>query len=214
VALLNRFEAVMLQRQPQIEIPGDLLRFFCQEDHALEFMSGSVRLGVLDHYRGLDDSRGDVTEGRSSVFFRADVPIHSTVTSSYHYYILCTTHPEVNVASMAKKYGQFMVRITRPRVLLERIKTAWEDHPLAQNAGAFISPVEYTKDEMREADGSFFSPPHLVYSQKRKIDETDREYRYLLKTKVDAKRKWEPHLTLVLPDCRDICSEITVCTTS
>jgi hypothetical protein len=206
----------MLQRQPQTDIPASLRRFFREEDYALQFLSGSVRFGVLEYYRRLEDSRGDVTEGQSSVLFPGDAfPIHRKDTSMYHYYILCTTHPEANVASAAEKYGQFMVRITHPLILLDRIKTAWQGHALAEDADdAFIAPVEYTKDEMREADRFYSSSPQLVYAQKRRIDETDREYRYLLKTKVDAKRNWEPHLTLALPDCRDICSEITVCTAS
>jgi hypothetical protein len=170
---------------------------------------------VLEYYRGIEDARKDETEGQSSVYFPGrDAPVHSTITSLHRYYILCTTHPEVNVADMAKKYGPFMVQIDQPLVLLERIKAAWRAHPLAQNDGAFVAGVEYTKDDLREADRFYLSPPHLVYLQKRRIDAPDREYRYLLKTKVDAERNWEPHRYLTIPDCRDICSEVIVCAPS
>ena len=109
-----------------------------------------------------------------------------------------------------KKYGHFVVRIESPIVLLERIKAAWQVHDLAVDRCAFVTDVEYTKDELREPDPYFHSPPHLVYSQKPRLYEDDREYRYLIKCRVDVKRGWEDHLTLTLPDCGDICSAVTV----
>jgi hypothetical protein len=200
----------MKETQRPLLSNNPLLRFFEKEDYALQALAGSLRFGVLEYYRTIEDARKDSTEGQSSVYFPGrDVPIHSTVTSLNRYYILCATHPEVDVVALAKKYGRFMVRINEPNVLLERIKAAWQVHPLAQNDGAFVAWVEYTKDEMRETDPYFLSPPHLVYCQKRREDEVDREFRYLLKTKVDTKRTWNSHLVLRVPDCRDICSGIT-----
>jgi hypothetical protein len=192
------------------DIPHLLLRFFKEEDHANQFLSGSIRAGLLEYYRGVEDARKDVTEGQSSVYFPGkDVPVRASSTSLHRYYIVCTTHPEVDVNYVAAKYGHFMVRIHQPLVLLERIKVAWQAHSLAENDGAFVAGVEYTKDEMREADPYYSPPPHLVYLQKRRIDEMDREYRYLLQTKVDAKRNWDSHLFLTVPDCRDICSGVS-----
>lgn len=190
--------------------PTSLLRFFAQEEYARQFIAGEMRFGVLEFYRGIEDARRDDSEGRSSVYFRAPHPIHSTVTSLNRYYIVCASHPEADISRMATKYGRFMVRINSPQELLARIKVAWQNHALAIECGAFIAPVEYTKDELRDADASFLSPAHLTYSQKHRSYEEDKEFRYLLKCKVDYKRAWENHVTLRLPDCGDICSLETI----
>jgi len=189
-------------------LPGSLLRFFFEEEHARQFVAGKVRFGILEYYRGIEDKRRDDSEGRSSVYFKAPQPVHATYTSLNRFYILSTAHPETSIPCLTKKYGRFVVRIDSPIVLLERIKAAWQVHDLAVDRGAFVTDVEYTKDELREADPYFRSPPHLVYSQKPKSYEDDREYRYLIKCKIDVKRAWENHLTLTLPDCGDICSTV------
>ena len=194
------------QRWIVIETPNSLLRFFKKEEHARQFVAGSARFGVLEYYREIEDVRRDASEGRSSVYFRAPHPIHSTVTSLNRYYILSTAHADADVSLLVRKYGRFIVRINNPLALLERVRVAWQQHELAIDGGAFIAPVEYTKDERRDADPLFLSPVHLTYSQKHRLYEKDREYRYLLKCKVDVKRLWEPHLTLTLPDCEDICT--------
>lgn len=193
-----------------IETPNSLLRFFKNEEHARQFVSGSARFGILEYYREIEDARRDASEGRSSVYFRAPHPIHSAVISLNRYYILCASHPEADASYLARKYGYFMVRINSPRELLARIQAAWQNHELAEDDGAFIAPVEYTKDELRDADASYLSPVHLTYSQKHRSYGEDREYRYMLKCKVDVKRLWEPHLTLTLPNCEDICTFSTV----
>jgi hypothetical protein len=189
-----------------IEIPNSLLRFFTKQEHAYHFVAGSVRFGLLEYYREVEGLRKDASEGRSSVYFRGPHPIHSTVISLNRYYILCASHPEADGSLLARKYGRFMVRINNPQELLARIKVAWQNHALAQECGAFIAPVEYTKDELRDADALYLSPVHLTYSQKHRSSEDDREYRYMLQCKVDVKRVWEPHLTLTLPDCEDLCA--------
>jgi hypothetical protein len=193
-----------------VTVPSSLLRFFEKEEFADQFVTGAIRFSILEYYRGIEDLRRDDTEGQSSVYFRAPQPIHSTVSSLNRYYAFCTSHPETNITSLAQKYGRFVVRIDSPLVLLERVKIVWRSHDLALDS-AFIAPVEYTKDELRDADPYLLSPPHLTYSQKLKSYEEDREYRFLLKCKVDAQRTWENHLTLTLPNCRDICSAVTVC---
>jgi hypothetical protein len=213
-----------------IDVPSSLLRFFHEEEFARQFVAGEIRFGVLEYYRGIADSRRDESEGQSSVYFNVKAPqliiekqtgrtigatesdnsIHSTVSSLNRYYIMCTSHPEANMFRLARKYGRFMVRINSPKALLERIQVAWRSHDLAIEDGAFIAPVEYTKHELRDPDPLLLSPPHLTYSQKPRLYQEDREYRYMLKCKVDVERLWENHLTLILRDCGDICSELTV----
>jgi hypothetical protein len=216
------------------DVPSSLLRFFHEEEFARQFVAGEIRFGILEYYRRIEDSRRDESEGQSSVYFKVKAPqliierktgrtidvkesdenIHSTVVSLNRYYILCTSHPEANISHLVRKYGRFVVRINSPLVLRERLKRAWQTHDLALDDCAFIAPVEYTKDELRDPGPLFLSPPELVYSQKSRSYEEDREYRYLLNCKVDTRRAWEDHLTLTLPDCADICSAVTVCTES
>ncbi len=195
--------------------PSSLLRFFSKEEFARQFVAGEIRFGLLEYYRGIEDLRRDEGEGQSSVYYKvSDNIIHSKVSSLNRYYILCTSHPEANVSRLARKYGRFMVRINNPSVLLDRVKLAWQTHDLAVDRGAFMTPVEYTKDELRDADPYLLSPPQLTYSQKRKSYEEDREHRYFLKCRVDLQRVWENHLILTLDDCADICSAATVWTES
>lgn len=217
-------------RTRMTNVPSRLLRFFCEEEFARRFVAGEIRFSILEYYRRIEGLRRDGSEGQSSVYWKVKAPqltiekrtgrtigisesdsnIHSTVSSPNAYYVLCTSHPDVNVCSLAKKYGRFVVRINSPLVLLERIKVAWQSDDLALDGCAFISAVEYTKDELRDVDGLLLSPPHLTYSQKPRSYEEDREYRYVLQCKVDVKRAWEDHLTLRLPDCGDICSAFTL----
>jgi len=195
-----------------IETPNGLLRFFKEEEHARQFVSGSAGFGSLEYYREIEGARRDASEGRSSVYFRGPHPIHATLISLHLYYILSTARADADVSYLARKYdAYFMVRIDRPRKLLARIRAAWQQHELAEDRrDAFIARVEYTKDELRDADASYLSPVTLQYSQKHRSHEEDREYRYMLKCKVDVKRLWEPHLTLTLPNCEDICTLSTV----
>ena len=151
---------------------------------------------------------------RTLAITESDKNIRSTVSCLNRHYVLCTTHPDADACSLGKKYGRFVVRINSPLVLLERIKVAWQSHELALEGCAFMCAVEYTKDELRDADPLLLSPPHLTYSQKPRSYEEDREYRYVLQCKVDVKRAWRTHLTLTLPDCGDICSALTVCAES
>jgi hypothetical protein len=95
--------------------PSSLLRFFPEEDFARQFVAGAIRFGLLEYYRGIEDSRRDTSEGQSSVCFRAPQPVHSTVSSLNRYYILSTAHPEVNRSHLPRKYGQFVVRIQSPQ---------------------------------------------------------------------------------------------------
>jgi hypothetical protein len=211
------------------DVPSSLLRFFPKEEFARQFVAGRIRFGILEYYRDIEDSRGDKSEGQSSVYFNVKAPqfsieeqtgrtirvagsdkiIHSMVSSLNRYYIFSTSHPGTNISRLARKYGRFMVRINNPLVLLERVKKEWQKRDLALDG--FIAPVDYTKDELRDADPYLISPPHLTYSQKPRLYEEDMEYRYLLKCKVDAQRAWANHLTLELPDCGDIFSAVTVC---
>ena len=208
------------------EIPSSLLRFFDKEEHALGFLNGEIRFGLLDVYRTIEGSRRDETEGRVSFSWNkkateiligeesnqiiavreSDQNIHCSSSSMNRYYIMCTSHPDANVKYLAEKFGPFMVRIDDPLSLLERVKREWQSNGLAQKDGARIAQVEYNKDGLLEPDPYLTVPVHYSYSQKPTSDKQDREFRYVLTCKVDVNRTWEEFLTVRVDDCSDICS--------
>lgn len=208
------------------EIPSSLLRFFKEEEHALGFLNGEIRFGLLDVYRAIEGSRRDETEGRVSFYWNMKAPqflidkesnqivavtesdqnIHCSSSSLNRYYIMCTADPNANVQHLAEKFGPFMVRIDDPLSLLDRVKSEWQSNDLAQEDGARIAPVVYNKDGLLEPDPYLTVPYHYSYSQKPTSDEQDGEFRYVLTCKVDVNRTWEEFLTVRVDDCSDICS--------
>ena len=121
------------------------------------------------------------------------------------YYILCTAHPHVDVPLMTDKFGTFIVRISDPLALLERIRLVWRNHELAFADNARIAPVVYNKGEILKKDPYLNVPSDYSYSQKPKSKKCEQEFRYVL-TCSDAKRNLSNDPTLDVGDCRDICT--------
>lgn len=208
------------------EIPSNLIRFFEEEKYAHSFLKGKIRFGLLDSYKKREDSRRDKKEGETSIYWNQKAPqviidkktgkiigecesnqnIQCSVFSLNPYYLLCTSHPEVDIDLLKKKYGHFIVRINDPLKLLERIKAEWCNHCLAFEGCAFIVPVVYNKDEVLEPNPFLLSPPEYTYSQKPSSFMEDQEYRYILMRSVNGKRNLQDYLNLKVPDCDDICS--------
>ncbi|MFH1935420.1 MAG: hypothetical protein ABIN18_28095 [Pseudomonadota bacterium] len=208
------------------KIPNSLIRCLEKEEYAHSFLKGEIRFGLLDYYKKIEDSRQDKKEGEVSFYWNQKAPqliidkktgeiigksesnknIHCIGSSLNPYYILCTSHPEADIDILKKKYGQVILLINDPLKLLERIKIAWSNHPLAFNGCAFIAPVVYNKEGVLEPDPYLLSPPEYSYSQKHSSDMEDRECRYVLKCRVDTNRKLQDVLFLSVPNCSDICS--------
>lgn len=189
-------------------VPSSLLRFVGQDEHAFEFIAGQIRFGLLDCYRVIEASRRDEKEGRVSFVWglkESDWNIHYRGRSMNPYYILCTSHPDVNVTMMTKNFGSFIIRIGNPLALLERIKVAWRNHEWAFADNAEVAPVVYNKDELLKKDRYFNAPSHYSYSQKPKSFVNEREFRYVLTCSDDTKLTLINSLTLPVGDCSDIC---------
>ncbi len=192
------------------DIPNSLLRFFDKEEYALSFIKGQARFGLLDKHRHIEDSRRDSEEGRVSFSWTGrDGPnVQYSGSSLNHFYILCTSHPEACVPTLASTFGLFVVRIREPLVLLERMKLAWQSSPLALRGNAFIAPVVYNKGGLLDPDPYFIAPVNYAYAQKPSSYKHEQEFRYVLDCRVDTERKWEDSVTLGLGDCRDVYSLI------
>ena len=145
-------------------MPGSLLRFFEKEKYAHDFIAGQLRFGLLEYYRTIEDQREDGGEGRVSFEWNQKAPevtvdrrtmqivghaqsdqnIHFSGCSLNPYYILCTSHPDVNRSALANKYGRFVVCINGPQNLLGRIKTAWQSHEWALSGSALSRQLSTT----------------------------------------------------------------------
>ena len=153
----------------------------------------------------LDRKTGDIAGQRES-----RQKIHYKGSSQIPYFILCTSDPKVSIPDLKRKFGPFVVRINDPRLLLERIKVAWQAHGWAFDGCAFIAPVTYDKDELLEPNPGLIAPLEYSYSQKPKRVgdlnyEEELEFRYLLKCSVEVTRTIKEFLILSVPNCRDIC---------
>src|SRR5262249_42154538 len=145
----------------------------------------------------------------------SDQNIHYSGTSMNPHFIVSMAHPNVDRKILASKYGQFIVEVKDPQILLERIKTAWREHPWSLNGYAVLEEVVYNKDESLEPNEYLISPLNYDYIQKPKSSgegeefksyEDDMEFRFVLECSSDANRTLEDHLDLTLPDCSDIAS--------
>ncbi len=189
-------------------VPNTLLRFFTQQEYALQFIEGQIRFGLLESYRRIEGSRRDQKEGLVSGVWgdnESDRNIRYRSRSMNPFYILCTSHPDVERPMMTKNLGPFVVRISDPLALLERIRLIWLKHPLAFADNARIAPVVYNKDELLKTDPYLNVPPDYSYSQKPKENSCEQEFRYVLTCSI-GKRNLCNDLTLNVGDCSDICA--------
>jgi len=140
----------------------------------------------LDYYKKIEGARQDEKEGQVSFSWDLKAPTvmidsntrqiighsESNQNISYRgysmnpYYIVSTSHPDVNKQLLAKKFGYFIVRINDPQALLERIKVAWQQHDWALNDHVVIVPTEYNKDEVLEPNEYLIPPHEYSYCQK------------------------------------------------
>jgi len=184
-----------------------LRRAFETEEYARQFMAGDIRFGLLQYYRQMEGRRGDETEGEGYFQWNLNATnpdlhnVNYSLSSLEPYYVLCCSHPEVCKCHLTKEFGSFIVCINDPLRLLDRICTIWNGDDRA-SFPPFITPALYNKGELVEPH---FAPPCLVYAQKPPSYSQDREYRYVLECKPEAKQK-DDFLTLKVGACTDICS--------
>jgi hypothetical protein len=203
-------------------LPDTLLRFFDKEDYARSFLGGKIRFGLLDHYRAIEGSRRDDTEGRESFEWNRKAPqvfiangevvgrgvsdqnIQYSGSSLNPYFILSASHPQSDLQALARKFGRYIVRIDNPQELLRRVKDFWRNHTWALEDSACIGPVVYNKGKLLGADPYLIAPPHYSYSQKPAAFEAEKEFRFVLVCTVESREIVQDYLTLEVGDCNDI----------
>jgi hypothetical protein len=133
------------------------------------------------------------------------------------YYILCTSAPEADREFLRAQFGPYIVQINDPMALLERTETVWRGHPLASGCSVIV-PVVYNKGASLEPTPGLIPPLPYSYSQKPDSFQREMEFRYVLTCTADFVKlkalatadegqpgSLDNHLTLLLPDCSDIC---------
>lgn len=208
-----------------LDVPSNLLRFFARKEHALSFISGHIRCGLLSYYRDIVDMRQDDKEGHTSFFWSRKAPQSQIDNQTGHllgptesnqniryrgssmnpFYIISTSSPDVDKDVLTDRFGPFIVLISDPLALLARIRAVWRNHDWALNDGVVIVPADYNKDELVAANEYLIAPPHYSYSQKPLTFWAEKEFRYVLTCSSDVNRSLEDHLTLDVGDCTDIC---------
>jgi hypothetical protein len=184
--------------------PDTLFRFFDKEEHARDFVAGKIRFRPLTYYKNVEGTRRDETEGEVRITLNTHPNhIHYEGCSISTRFILCTASPEADQSVLKNRFGPYVVRISAPRVLKERIDLVWRKHHWASD-GCALAPVVYNKGELSEAPSA--PSPDYAYRQKERSFEMEMEFRYVLTCSDDRRRSLDNSLTLTLGDCSDICS--------
>ena len=135
--------------EPSITLP--LLRAFTLPEHATAFLHGSVRLGLLSHYRKIEaESRRDVGEGeaRHVVLGVENRHVHYGGTTINPIYIQSFASPTVD-RSHFSKYGSHIVRLQDPQRFGEAVYNAYLRDPIGEREPFWIKVcrVRYNRDE-------------------------------------------------------------------
>lgn len=131
-------------------LPSPLYKGFVQKEHAESFLKhGIFMIRNLNYYRKIEDSqRKDEEEGegkveiimeRPIVNFNQNTlkiqsinyelgPVYFGTTSINPRYIMCFSGPQVDLKNLAKKYGQYILRINQPDILVHEITSYLEQH--------------------------------------------------------------------------------------
>lgn len=121
-------------------LPPILYRHFEQEEYALDFMNGNIRLGFYKSYSYLNkyDIRQNSNEGIHSLSIAyPDRTAHSTVGGTWPLYILCMHHNSVD-RSQRNAHGKYSVKIQNPYELHRRLQKHLGTHLQASFLGNMV----------------------------------------------------------------------------
>lgn len=173
------------------DYPPELLRFFGKREHAEQFLAGSVRFGLLDYYKGIEDkARKDAAEGAGSftapaesvttVTFNADgevVKVSEAPGDVHHhvdfgnptYIVSCVDSRSADIGQLKEKFGPYVVRITNPirlgQDLTNKLSELDVTHPLAGGV-VECAKVDYDKGQRRENEQGQEERLKAAYAQK------------------------------------------------
>jgi hypothetical protein len=169
---------------PFSDIPGEVLRVFTEEEHALAFLQGKLRLRERCTYREIEDqARRDASEGEA----RLRVPGVNDVWVNYGsrlmnpVYVLCTSLPTIDPQVRAKM-GRYVVHVRDTSRLVAALQKAVEVSPLTDREviGVDAGLVAYTQDEQIAYTPDSETRTRLTYFQKSKSFSEQCEWRFVV----------------------------------
>jgi hypothetical protein len=180
--------------------PPVLYRVFDEEKWALAFIErGLIRLKTVFYFAGLEDKiRVDPGEGTALFQLRGKVIkvgmnldgeikninsepglIHNTVILTDPIYIYCFSYPpNGDVSLLPRKFGNFVVRIEYPKLLIQDIKEfiGYKQIDLASPLIEYL-PVVYNKYSLFCQEPDTLTLFQLPYTQKSASFSDEYEYR-------------------------------------
>jgi hypothetical protein len=187
-----------------------LYRAFETEAHARAFIKdGIVRFGFLDGYKKIEGTRQDELEGRSICYIAipgSDIPGELSGVHINPIYVFSTAGPDVNLTLLREQYGKYVVRINDPKRLKDAITKSKPVRTALQISGeCLLEQVRYNKKELAEEDvqADIRLSSLLIYTQKPKIYQDDREYRYVVIADIPKKHAKDEHLFFELGNLGD-----------
>jgi hypothetical protein len=185
--------------------PEVVYRAFTHKEHMDMFLRGCIRFGALSVYRALeDDARRDNLEGISHLSYNG-LDHHGAMPGTTAYALCCS----VSLHALLKaKFGQYVLRIMKPRIFAERITDA-----LVSRAEMFYEGVEgvivqYTKGHRRDSTPRPFELIRLSYSQKPVRFAPDEEFRFVVIRKTLGEKAPEDYLTFNVTPVLDLLEPV------
>ena len=199
----------MTKKSKKLETFGDyppqLLRFFKERAHAEQFMAGSVRFGLLDYYKEVEDeARKDAAEGAGSFTAPAEsvttikvdkngdtISVDEAPGDVHHqvdfgnptYIVSCSDPRKAAVEKLREKFGPHVVRITDPvrlgQDITDKIAEYDNTHPLAGSV-VECAEVTYDKGQRRKVEQDKWEVLRTAYAQKPAEFSEEYEYRLVV----------------------------------
>ncbi len=172
------------------DYPPELLRFFEEREHAEEFISGNIRIGSLDYYKGVEDQTiNDPSEGTGLFIAPSEGLgyIYNIATYASPMYILSFTDPRrANIAKLKEKFGkQHVVRITNPIELGQKLTDTFckldPTHPFADMV-VECCKVRYDENQRRDTEPTLSEIYELSTRQKPSKFSEEYEFRLIVPT--------------------------------
>ena len=187
--------------------PKLLYKAYEKEKYAKSFVEqGSFLLNIQEYYRNIEDlSRKDKDEGKGRIKYLGNRPVLTVdkktgellsermesgpidlYSSNLNpYYILCCSGPEVNLQHLKHSFGQYIVRILRPDLLVKDIACYLKKEQTMPNTLSIeCLKVRYDKDLLAKGEPNNQEKLLLSCSQKDASYQNDQEYRIVVRLDV------------------------------
>lgn len=179
------------------DLKAPLLRAFTDEQYAVEFINGKFRLGLLSHYRNIEDkTRQDLSEGYGHFVDELDHHWHTEFGGPI--YVLCFAHPDIESTYLTENMGRFILQIDRPDVLSLDIEKYLAEHYIKTFNGVHGRPIAYTKGKKIDQEMDQGMRAELSVTQKPASYQQECEYRFYTILNQDPRERVEQFLDINL----------------